>query len=772
MPRIPEFVPRVRPEVPQSPGYSAPGVAPVRDATGQQLAALGEGLQAAGVAADRIGDWIDEVQAQDTFNLFNEELAKIETTYGSLQGKEAMDAYSKTADTVAQTRKKFESSLQNERQRALFASRAGVQQADTSLRINTWGAKQTKVAKHGTLEAAAEGSFREYQRQLDAARAVPDGDNPAAAQALRKDLQDRADATFQAGIKHKEQAARLLGATDEQIAEMKFVEGNKVHTGVLDSLFKANRTSEAKQYLAQHEKELTPEVVNDARQQLRISDTRDTAWNLANSADLPPDFLGKIETVNGLRSAGKLNTEEWQETVKFAQQMEHLRRDGENGRKVDLLTEVEKHFSATPGLPLPTGLQSSLQTLGLMDEALARRDNARSTDAGRQKLLELSINGAVLRDKSWNDTVLTYGTFLSAADRDETLFKFWQAENGGVKRRGGAGTAGGASGGSEGVFTTESETLHFFRQWAGDAALRDTDSGGKAPLKWNEFDDFKAMWTLQLAERESRGEGRALTFKEKTELLAELKLRNKGLRGDDEVNYLNLTDETEQRRFQFSPTGARVNDVLSDVEAFNPHAVAPSMFTLEARQALKSHDARTKTGEKFGVYNAKGELDYEATGPLGFLRAVDWARAEKARETARVRVERDTRIIRSREAEARSLQQRDIAIRKLVDAGVQPGSHAWLFATGKGSLAYPGEDFDTTLERLVVSARPPARYDADKVPAEQRARAMSKDNAELVQRVEAEVARLTALAADDPSWQAELDDYKRGKAYERYLKIK
>ena len=40
MPRIPEFVPRVRPETPQSPGLAAPGVAPVRDATGQPADSL------------------------------------------------------------------------------------------------------------------------------------------------------------------------------------------------------------------------------------------------------------------------------------------------------------------------------------------------------------------------------------------------------------------------------------------------------------------------------------------------------------------------------------------------------------------------------------------------------------------------------------------------------------------------------------------------------------------------------------------------------------
>lgn len=765
MPRIPEFVPRVRPETPQSPGLAAPGVAPVRDATGQQMAALGEGLQAAGVAADRLGDWIDETQAQSVYNLFDEELSKIESSYGQLQGKDAMDAYQKTMESVGAARKKFEGSLQNERQRMMFASRAQVRQGDGEVRLGAWGAKQTKAAKVGSLEAGSAGSFRNYQNTLVDARESVD---PAS----RRVLEEKAKSWLDTGLRQREEAMRLLGSTDEQVAEMRATSLNDAHGAVLTGLLKSDDTKGAQSYFAANEKEITGELRQNMERQIKLSGDRDLAWNLANSKDLPTDFMGRVDAINQLRADEKITTEQWQQAISFASQQQDLLVKGRRQMEVDLLTAAEKHYSATPGEPLPTDLQIRAQDLGLLDDVRARRDNARSTDAGRQVLFDLTTDSSPLKDEDWNAVVLRYGRYLGAEDRDTTLRKLWESANG---IRGSRGASSGASGAgsSESVYTSAEETMHLYRLWAGDEAVSVRDSAGKPKVDWFAYDNFQSMWTRQLREAEMSG-GKALSVPEKEELIAKLKLRNKGLRGDEEVNFLNLTAE-QQLGFRFSQEtgvrGAELREVVAKPEEFNQFNASASMVTASARLALQKHDEGRPTDEKLGRYNARGELDYAATGYLPFLRAMDWARTTSAAEAKSRAISLEVSAIRASEAAAKSVQQRDRAVRMLAEKGVPPGSDAWVFATN-GVGAHPGESFDDTLRRLIERATRPAPYDAANLTTEQKLGAVLKEDAELIQRVETEVARLTALAADDPSWQSDLDDYKRSKAYARYQKVR
>jgi len=229
MPRLPDFVPRVGQQNPQTPGYSAPRVAPVQDATGGQMADLGQALVQGGSAALRISDYIDDVAATTAYNTFDAELSKLESGYGQMQGKTAMDAYKGTLDSATALRRKFEESLDSERQRQLFSSRAGVRFADGEIRLGAHGARQTQVAKIGTLEAGSSGAFANREKTLVFARTLPDEDAKAEQEVI-------ANSYLQAGLKQKLEASVLRGEPPEMQEAIRVGTLDKVHDSMLDTL--------------------------------------------------------------------------------------------------------------------------------------------------------------------------------------------------------------------------------------------------------------------------------------------------------------------------------------------------------------------------------------------------------------------------------------------------------------------------------------------------------------------------------------------------------
>lgn len=369
--RVPEFVPRVKPQAPQSPGLAAPGVAPVRDATGPQMAALGEGLQAAGVAADRLGDWIDETQAQSVYNLFDEELSKIESSYGQLQGKDAMDAYQKTVESVGAARKKFEGSLQNERQRAMFASRAQVRQGDGEVRLSAWGAKQTKTAKIGSLEAASAGSFRNYQNTLAFARGIPNEDARAEQEATARSWLDT-------GLRQREEAMRLLGSTDEQVAEMRMSTTSEVHAGVLESL--ESDPVAMRDYLTRHQGEMNLHAQNVAKdrlaraERLAATEKRDAAaWafasRLSESGSSPTEQRAEIDKAV---QSGTVTVDEAQKTWALVQNFADQKWQDAQRNRASIGQQLEQAFSKDPNLTvdtLPAAIADVVERSGMLNEA-------------------------------------------------------------------------------------------------------------------------------------------------------------------------------------------------------------------------------------------------------------------------------------------------------------------------------------------------------------------------------------------------------------------
>lgn len=365
MPRLPDFVPRVGQQNPQTPGYSAPRVAPVQDATGGQMADLGQALVQGGSAALRISDYIDDVAATTAYNTFDAELSKLESGYGQMQGKTAMDAYKGTLDSATALRRKFEESLDSERQRQLFASRAGVRFADGEIRLGAHGARQTQVAKIGALEAGSSGAFTNYEKTMAFARSVPDEN-------ARADQEAVAMSYLQAGLKQKLEASVLRGEPPEMQEAIRVGTLDKVHGGMLDVLLR-DYPKGAASYLQRFQGEMSEGTRSVASQRLRVLNDNETANALLTEPEMAAKPLPeKLTALKERLAAGKIDVAAHDLARKRAVDDEVIARAAKHNYEADLLDKAKAALDANQGRDPASVLDSAtvvqLKNTGLWDD--------------------------------------------------------------------------------------------------------------------------------------------------------------------------------------------------------------------------------------------------------------------------------------------------------------------------------------------------------------------------------------------------------------------
>lgn len=365
MPRLPDFVPRVGQQNPQSPGYSAPRVVPVQDATGGQMADLGQALVQSGSAALRVADYIDDVAATTAYNTFDAELSKLESGYGQMQGKAAMDAYKGTLDSATALRRKFEESLDSERQRQLFASRAGVRFADGEIRLGAHGARQTQVAKVGALEAGSSGAFTNYEKAMVFARSVPNED-------ARADQEAVAMSYLQAGMKQKLEASVLRGEPPEMQEAIRVGTLDKVHGGMLDVLLRDDPKGAAS-YLQRFQGEMSEGTRSVASQRLRVLNDNETANALLTEPEMAAKPLPeKLVALKERLAAGKIDVAAHDLARKRAVDDEAIARAAKHNYEADLLDKAKAALDANQGRDPAAVLDSAtvvqLKNTGLWDD--------------------------------------------------------------------------------------------------------------------------------------------------------------------------------------------------------------------------------------------------------------------------------------------------------------------------------------------------------------------------------------------------------------------
>lgn len=126
MATVPIDAPQVAMHVPGMTPVQAGEVRPIQDFRGKQIADLGQGMMAAGQAAIKIEDQIDDAGHKRLYNNFSEELGKITDEFKSLQGQNAITAEPEFQKQVAELKKKYSGGAENDVVRSMFDRSADV----------------------------------------------------------------------------------------------------------------------------------------------------------------------------------------------------------------------------------------------------------------------------------------------------------------------------------------------------------------------------------------------------------------------------------------------------------------------------------------------------------------------------------------------------------------------------------------------------------------------------------------------------------------------
>lgn len=164
-------IPSVGVQPSQSPQFSAPGVAPQRDATGQQLQQLGQGLHRTGAA---VGGIADELQAEwnssrikEADNLaadvYREEMGRYLNAVGQDAGQAQKDA---TFAAIEQRSRSIGEKLQNPFQREEFQARLADRRQQAMARADQHYRDQVRI------DAIGQSKARFASEQVDALNSV------------------------------------------------------------------------------------------------------------------------------------------------------------------------------------------------------------------------------------------------------------------------------------------------------------------------------------------------------------------------------------------------------------------------------------------------------------------------------------------------------------------------------------------------------------------------------------------------------------------------
>jgi murein DD-endopeptidase MepM/ murein hydrolase activator NlpD len=147
----------------QGQGFVAPNVEPIRDFSGQQIAALGKSEENLGNGlvriANRIQSEVDDATAANKSNLAYEEIAKANNEFSLLSGKEAVDARPAYESRIKQIISNHAGGLENDTQKFIYNNKTSVFAMHSRINIDNHTIKEIKKFDNAEVEATL-GSFR------------------------------------------------------------------------------------------------------------------------------------------------------------------------------------------------------------------------------------------------------------------------------------------------------------------------------------------------------------------------------------------------------------------------------------------------------------------------------------------------------------------------------------------------------------------------------------------------------------------------------------
>ena len=242
------------------PALQAPGVEPMRNFAGEQIAKTGQAVQSFGTTvmkiADRLQGELDDAAAKELYNQFAETADRIETQYLTLKGKDAVNAAMKTRTDLDAAFTDVAGKAQNDVQRIMLRNSANVRLRSANSSIIRHS--MTEQRDYDIKESGAQvDTFVNDAVRYSAGWRNPQGDFAVYYGAAKKGVETLADKLgYEPDSAQRQQL--MLKAT------------NAIHGQVVQAAIDGQNFDNARDYLQRYGNEMTPETFQKAKKALEM----------------------------------------------------------------------------------------------------------------------------------------------------------------------------------------------------------------------------------------------------------------------------------------------------------------------------------------------------------------------------------------------------------------------------------------------------------------------------------------------------------------------
>ena len=249
MPTVPTtFVPQVAPQAPGEIGqFQAPGVQPMENLAGPQVARFGQAMTAAGNAAFRLGsaiqDGIDDATTKQADVLAVRGMQQVADRFLGTMGQQSEREFEAAMGQLSQAGAAAMDTLQNDTQRAMFSP----------ILARNMAMYQSRMSQHRN------GQVRVWNTNEAVARSEVNADNAIFAYQQKDEVDAngrqigmiRYSAYQQTAIAEAQKAGELMGYAPDsaQMQQLEQKVNDRIATGVVQSLVSQGKFAEAQEFL-------------------------------------------------------------------------------------------------------------------------------------------------------------------------------------------------------------------------------------------------------------------------------------------------------------------------------------------------------------------------------------------------------------------------------------------------------------------------------------------------------------------------------------------
>ena len=293
MPTVPtSFVPQVAPQAPGEIGqFQAPGVQPMENLAGPQVARFGQAMTAAGNAAFRLGsaiqDGIDDATTKQADVMAVRGMQQVADRFLGTMGQQSEKEFEAAMGQLSQAGAAAMDTLQNDTQRAMFSP----------ILARNMAMYQSRMSQHRN------GQVRVWNTNEAVARSEVNADNAIFAYQQKDEVDAngrpvgmiRYAAYADTAVDEARKAGELMGYAPDsaQMQQLEQKVNDRIATGVVQSLVSQGKFAEAQEFL---DAQGTVEVLAPKSREA-----------LANTVDVKRQGAVIGELTNSIRDTGVLN---------------------------------------------------------------------------------------------------------------------------------------------------------------------------------------------------------------------------------------------------------------------------------------------------------------------------------------------------------------------------------------------------------------------------------------------------------------------------------